>query len=169
MILKCDFLRINFNSKHDYIKTYTYISGILSEQALLSARRLYYYLFTDKILDGKYITKPKGNCPPKGTGSEWRIIENRKQQGYRRSCPERTKTVKNSALYKELSTYQEAGVQLWLNGKRSNSYRIADCVCEKTDYMRDYYVDMENHVCGIGFDKIRKDKQEKAEFPYAKA
>ncbi|MDO5541063.1 MAG: hypothetical protein Q4F83_13525 [Eubacteriales bacterium] len=60
-------------------------------------------------------------------------------------------------------------MELWLNGKRSNSFRIADCVCEKTDYMRDYYVDMGNRVCGIGFDRIRKDNYNTAGIPYAKS
>lgn len=104
----------------------------------------------------------------KSAESEWRIIEQKKQQLYRRSSPERTKTVKDSALYRELQGYQEAGVELWLDGKRSNSYRIANCVCEKTDYMRDYYVDVENRVRGIGFDRIRKDNEKAAEIPYAK-
>lgn len=123
-------------------------------------------------MSGKNISRiqtQKEELSVKSTESEWRIIEQKKQQLCRRSDQERAKTVKNIALYRELQGYQEAGVELWLNGKRSNSYRIANCVCEKTDYMRDYYLDVENRVCGIGFDKIRKDNQKAADIPYAKS
>lgn len=34
--------------------------------------------------------------------------------------------------------------------------------------MRDYYVDCQNQVCGIGFDRIRKDNQQTVQSPCAK-
>lgn len=116
-----------------------------------------------------YHAEQKGIVRQRARESEWRIIENRKQQLNKRIGSGHVKTVKNSEIYKELTRYQQAGVELWLDGKPSNSFRIADCVCEKADYMRDYYVDMENRVCGIGFDRIRKDNHGTAELPYAKS
>lgn len=83
--------------------------------------------------------------------------------------PARNRQVKNSRLYRELKSYQEAGIQLWLDGKPSTSYQIADCVCERTNYMRDYYVDCRNQVCGIGFDRIRKENQQAVQSPCAKS
>ena len=93
--------------------------------------------------------------------------ENRQQKhkGVRRR---RTKAVKSSALYQELSQYQRAGVELWLNGKRSGSFHIADCVCETTNYMRDYYLDCQDRVCGIAFDEIRREIQNDESLPYDK-
>lgn len=71
-------------------------------------------------------------------------------------------------LYRELQEYQREGIPLWLNGKPSTSYRIAQCVCEHTDYMRDYHTDGQNRVCGIGFDKVRKDLPKSARSPFGK-
>lgn len=68
-------------------------------------------------------------------------------------------TVKNPSLYRELKAYQQAGVALWLNGKPSTSSGIANSVREETGYMRDYYIDQNNEICGISFDRIRKEKQ----------
>lgn len=76
------------------------------------------------------------------------------------------KDYSTSELYQELSSYQEQGVELWLNGRRSTSYQIASSVCEKTNYMRDYYMDHQNHICGIGFDRIRKSQTKTAEDPF---
>lgn len=67
--------------------------------------------------------------------------------------------MKNAELYRELTEYQQAGIALWLNGKPSNSFRIANCVREETGYMRDYHVNQNNEICGISFDKIRKERQ----------
>lgn len=67
--------------------------------------------------------------------------------------------MKNAELYRELTEYQQAGISLWLNGKPSNSFRIANCVREETGYMRDYHVNQNNEICGISFDKIRKERQ----------
>lgn len=67
--------------------------------------------------------------------------------------------MKNAELYRELTEYQQAGISLWLNGKLSNSFRIANCVREETGYMRDYHVNQNNEICGISFDKIRKERQ----------
>lgn len=80
--------------------------------------------------------------------------QDRKRRPYRRE-----NTVKNAELYRELTEYQQAGISLWLNGKPSNSFRIANCVREETGYMRDYHVNQNNEICGISFDKIRKERQ----------
>lgn len=86
-------------------------------------------------------------------------IGTRKQE-IRRQDSVRERNVKNSTLYRELNGYQKQGMELWLNGRRSTSYQIADSVRETTDYMRDYHMDVQNHICGIGFDRIRKEKQQ---------
>lgn len=65
--------------------------------------------------------------------------------------------MKSSSIYQELIQYQKEGIALWLDGRPSTSYRIADKVREQSDYMRDYYMDCKNQICGIGFDLIRKD------------
>ncbi len=87
-----------------------------------------------------------------------RKIENKKQDR-RGQTGGTANTVKKSELYRELTRYQEAGIPLWLNGKPSTSYRIASSVREKTDYMRDYYMDSKNEICGIGFDRIRTENE----------
>ena len=68
----------------------------------------------------------------------------------------RKEKVLESSLYKELQGYQNAGMSLWLNGRPSTSYGIANYVREESDYMRDYRFDGNNEICGIGFDRIRK-------------
>ena len=68
----------------------------------------------------------------------------------------RKEKVLESSLYKELQGYQKAGLSLWLNGRPSTSYGIANYVREESDYMRDYRFNGDNEVCGIGFDRIRK-------------
>lgn len=83
-----------------------------------------------------------------------RKIENKKYDR-RGQMGGKANTVRKSELYRELTGYQEAGISLWLNGKPSTSYQIANSVREKTDYMRDYYMDCKNEICGIGFDRIR--------------
>ena len=93
-------------------------------------------------------------------------MNEKRKQFYRRVSRKRTEIIKNSALYQELAQYQKAGVELWLNGRRSGSFHIADCVCETTNYMRDYYMDCQNRVCGIAFDEIRKETQDDADLPY---
>lgn len=80
----------------------------------------------------------------------------------------RDRDIKSSSLYQELNRYQENGISLWLNGRPSTSYQIAECVREKTDYMRDYQTDGRNQICGIGFDRIRKDSQQAAQNPCVK-
>ncbi|MDO4344617.1 MAG: hypothetical protein Q4C50_07430 [Eubacteriales bacterium] len=71
----------------------------------------------------------------------------------------------NVALYRELQKYQEEGIRLWLNGRPSTSYQIANRVREEENYMRDYQMDCQNQICGIGFDRIRKDKKQNGEVP----
>lgn len=90
-----------------------------------------------------------------------RNIEYRKTRymHYTGESPEkRREKVLGSSLYRELEEYQNAGLSLWLNGRPSTSYGIANYVREESDYMRDYRLDQNNEVCGIGFDKVRKMK-----------
>ena len=70
----------------------------------------------------------------------------------------RREKVLGSSLYKELEEYQNAGLSLWLNGRPSTSYGIANYVREESDYMRDYRFNQKNEICGIGFDKVGKMK-----------
>lgn len=92
-------------------------------------------------------------------------IGNKKQYHNNQMGCSRVDTVKRSDLYRELTGYQEAGISLWLNGKPSTSYRIANSVCERTNYMRDYYMDYKNQICGIGFDRIRTERDEAEQNP----
>lgn len=70
----------------------------------------------------------------------------------------RREKVLGSSLYRELEEYQNAGLSLWLNGRPSTSYGIANYVREESDYMRDYRFNQDNEICGIGFDKVGKMK-----------
>lgn len=88
-----------------------------------------------------------------------RKIDNRNQHQKKRQPYRSREEIKRTCLYRELIYYQQAGIPLWLNGRPSTSFGIANCVREETDYMRDYHVDHNNEICGIGFDRIRKDKQ----------
>lgn len=67
----------------------------------------------------------------------------------------RSEDPRKTAVYNELEKYRKNGVPLWLNGRESTSEQIAHCVCEHSDYMRDYYTDDRNRICGISFDRIR--------------
>ncbi len=107
---------------------------------------------------GKYITNA-----PNARNRAWRtrkggISIGNRQQEVRQPDLVTERNVKNSTLYRELSTYQAQGVELWLNGRRSTSYQIANSVREATNYMRDYQMDVQNRICGIGFDRIRNEK-----------
>lgn len=96
------------------------------------------------------------NIPAKEDRKRVRAIEdNKRLDGWTEVS--RARNVRNSDLYRELCRYQEEGIELWLNGEPSTSYQIAYSVCETSNYMRDYYMDGQNRVCGIGFDKIGKD------------
>lgn len=111
--------------------------------------------FSDAFFGGKiYHEHQKGMFRQKADRKRVRKIENKKQEQYSRAGG-RGQEVKKTELYRELTAYQEAGISLWLNGKPSNSYRIASSVREKNDYMRDYYMNHKNEICGIGFDRIR--------------
>lgn len=101
-------------------------------------------------------THLKWREPQKRNRKRVKAIKNKKRQNGWSDTGRIQKNVEYSALYKELSRYQEAGVQLWLDGQPSTSYQIASHVCETKNYMRDYQLDCQDHVCGIGFDKIRK-------------
>lgn len=96
-----------------------------------------------------------------GGGKQVRVIRNKGRQAIWPAA-ERAAQIKSSRLYQELNQYQENGIPLWLNGRPSTSYQIADRVCENTNYMRDYQTDCQNQICGIGFDRIGKDNQQTA-------
>lgn len=59
-------------------------------------------------------------------------------------------------LCKELEQYEEAGISLWLNGRLSDPNSIASaCIMKEENlYMRDYYSNDKDEICGIGFNKI---------------
>ena len=85
-----------------------------------------------------------------------RNIEYRKPNYTKEMFEQRREKVMESKLYKELEGYQSAGISLWLNGKPSTSYGIANYVREESDYMRDYRLDDNQEICGIAFDRIRR-------------
>lgn len=64
--------------------------------------------------------------------------------------------VRESALFLELMQYKTQGVALWLDGRQSTCTQIAQCLAERSVYMRDYHTDGQNRICGIGFDRIRE-------------
>ena len=109
----------------------------------------------------KYITYASLGKVRKKEQKEVRDIGYRKSQDmfYAGETPQkRREKVLGSSLYKELEEYQNAGLSLWLNGRPSTSYGIANYVREESDYMRDYRFNQKNEICGIGFDKVGKMK-----------
>lgn len=60
-------------------------------------------------------------------------------------------------LKKELESYQEAGVALWLDGRPSTPKKIAKAhkIAEDGVYMRDYVEDEKGEIKGIKFDFIK--------------
>lgn len=107
----------------------------------------------------KYITYASLGKVRKKEQKEVRDIGYRKSQDmfYAGETPQkRREKVLGSSLYKELEEYQNAGLSLWLNGRPSTSYGIANYVREESDYMRDYRFNQKNEICGIGFDKVGK-------------
>ena len=60
-------------------------------------------------------------------------------------------------LKKELKSYQEAGVALWLDGQPSTPKKIAKAhkIAEDGVYMRDYVEDEKGERKGIKFDFIK--------------
>ncbi len=109
----------------------------------------------------KYITYASLGKVRKKKQKEVRDIGYRKSQDmfYAGETPQkRREKVLGSSLYKELEEYQNAGLSLWLNGRPSTSYGIANYVREESDYMRDYRFNQKNEICGIGFDKVGKMK-----------
>ena len=109
----------------------------------------------------KYITYASLGKVRKKEQKEVRDIGYRKSQDmfYAGETPQkRREKVLGSSLYRELEEYQNAGLSLWLNGRPSTSYGIANYVREESDYMRDYRFNQKNEICGIGFDKVGKMK-----------
>ena len=64
-------------------------------------------------------------------------------------------------LYSELSYYDGAGIQLWLDGVPSTPEEIARACCarEGNSYMRDYIRNASDKVTDIAFDCIDKDEK----------
>lgn len=62
-------------------------------------------------------------------------------------------------LYRELETYRELGVPLYLNGRKSTPGRIARAyrIAEEGEYMRDYIQDEEGRIQGLAFDLVREE------------
>lgn len=60
-------------------------------------------------------------------------------------------------LYLELSTLENQGITIWLEGSKSDSKHIAKelCIHEETSYMRDYIFD-QGVLKEVHFDKIKK-------------
>ncbi|MBS5214812.1 MAG: hypothetical protein KHY79_03150 [Clostridiales bacterium] len=60
-------------------------------------------------------------------------------------------------LKKELDHYIREGKYLMLNGKQSDPKSIIQaCMLEEeSSYMRDYIQDENNHVIGVGFDRVK--------------
>ena len=63
-------------------------------------------------------------------------------------------------LYLELTSLENRGITIWLEGAKSSSQDVASqlCVQEESTYMRDYIFD-EGVLKEVHFDKIRKDLQ----------
>ena len=61
-------------------------------------------------------------------------------------------------LYLELTSLENRGFTIWLEGAKSSSQDVASqlCVQEENTYMRDYIFD-EGVLKEVHFDKIRKD------------
>lgn len=104
----------------------------------------------------KYITIRTSADVLKERWKEVRNIEYRKPYYTKEMLEQRKEKVMESKLYKELEGYQNAGISLWLNGRPSTSYGIANYVREESDYMRDYRLNQNQEICGIGFDRIRR-------------
>ena len=68
-----------------------------------------------------------------------------------------TERVKN--LYLELTSMENRGITIWLDGNPSNSKTVTSQLCfqEETDYMRDYIFD-EGVLKELHFDKIKEEK-----------
>lgn len=58
-------------------------------------------------------------------------------------------------LYLELTSWEDRGITIWMDGSISDSRQVSDqiCVSEENTYMRDYVFD-EGVLKEIHFDKI---------------
>lgn len=61
-------------------------------------------------------------------------------------------------LYLELTSWENRGITIWMDGNISNSRQVSEqiCVGEENTYMRDYVFD-EGVLREIHFDKIKKE------------
>lgn len=64
-----------------------------------------------------------------------------------------------SKLYKELRSYRQAGIQLWLDGMPSSPEEItrACYTMEGKNYMRDYIRNTKEEVTDIAFDLVAEE------------
>lgn len=64
-----------------------------------------------------------------------------------------------NGLYLELSSLEDRGITIWLEGCPSNSENVTSqlCINEENTYMRDYIFD-EGVLKEIHFDKIKKEE-----------
>ena len=116
--------------------------------------------YSDFLMASWNISHAPPQAGVKKRRKEVRNIEYRKSYDTKEMFEQRKKKVMKSKLYKELEGYQNAGLSLWLNGKPSTSYGIANYVREESDYMRDYRLDENHRICGIAFDRIGRKRPE---------
>lgn len=66
------------------------------------------------------------------------------------------------SLYLELTSLEDRGITIWLDGSISNSRNVASrlCVNEENCYMRDYIFD-EGVLKEVHFDKVKLEKNKK--------
>ena len=74
---------------------------------------------------------------------------------------EKMRYIQYMQLKDELDDVAYAGIQLKLEGSRTNAHTIAaECVFrEENDYMRDYRRGMNGQIAELSFDRIRSDLQ----------
>lgn len=60
-------------------------------------------------------------------------------------------------LHRELETYEDMGIPLYLNGRSTTPKRIEKAykIAEEGDYMRDYIQDEDGKLQAISFDLVR--------------
>ncbi len=64
-----------------------------------------------------------------------------------------------AVLRKELASYADAGIALWIDGSPNTPRKIEKAIriAENGTYMRDYVVDEEGRLVRIAFDAVRQE------------
>lgn len=64
-----------------------------------------------------------------------------------------------AVLRKELASYADAGIDLWLDGSPNTPKKIEKAlrVAEEGTYMRDYVIDANGRLVRIAFDAVRQE------------